>query len=107
MPVRLQASGLAILLFTPCCKDLVLQKQKLLAKEMHRLEPFSIKNFDLPTRAARSKRHQSCDPRCAHAVVFFSMVLKSSYISIAIAPTTTSPLKARPICIDEPAEISR
>ena len=47
------------------------------------------------------------EPRCAHAVVRFSTTEKSSYMPIAINPTTTRPENARPICIDEPAEISR
>ena len=51
--------------------------------------------------------HLPCDPRCAHAVVCISILLNNSYISIAMAPTTTRPAKARPICIAEPAEISR
>ncbi len=51
--------------------------------------------------------HSPCDPRRAQPVVCFSSTLKSSYITIAIAPTTIKPAKARPICIDEPAEISR
>ena len=45
--------------------------------------------------------------RWAQPVVCFSMKLKSSYITIAIAPTTTRPAKARPICMAEPAEMSR
>lgn len=52
-------------------------------------------------------RYELCEPRCAQPVVRFSIVLNNSYISIAIAPTTTSPEKARPICMAEPAEISR
>ena len=40
-------------------------------------------------------------------VVRCSTIANSSYMPIAIAPTTTRPAKARPICIDEPAEISR
>ena len=36
--------------------------------------------------------------RCAQPVVCSSMSLKSSYITIAIAPTTTSPLNARQAC---------
>ena len=51
--------------------------------------------------------HQPCDPLWAQPVVCFSIQLNSSYITIAIAPTTSRPLKARPICIEEPAEISR
>lgn len=45
--------------------------------------------------------------RCAQAVVRFSISANSSYITIAIAPTTTRPAKATLICIDEPADISR
>jgi hypothetical protein len=48
-----------------------------------------------------------CEPRCAQPVVCFSTMLNSSYIAIAIAPTTSKPAKARPICMAEPAEISR
>ena len=47
------------------------------------------------------------EPRCAHPVVRRSTTENSSYIPIAIAPTATSPAKASPICIDEPAEMSR
>ena len=46
-------------------------------------------------------------PRCAQPVVRFSIALNSSYMSMAMAPTTTNPAKARPICIADPAEISR
>ncbi len=53
------------------------------------------------------KAHALCEPRCAHPVVCFSMKLKSSYMAMAMAPTTSKPLKARPICMAEPAEISR
>jgi hypothetical protein len=48
-----------------------------------------------------------CEPRCAHAVVCFSIMLNNSYMIIAIAPTTTKPAKAKPICMAEPAEISK
>jgi hypothetical protein len=50
---------------------------------------------------------QFCPLRWAQPVVCFSMKLNSSYITIAIAPTTSKPLKARPICMELPAEISR
>jgi drug/metabolite transporter (DMT)-like permease len=40
-----------------------------------------------------------CEPRCAQPVVRFSSTEKNSYIAMAIAPTTTRPAKARPICI--------
>lgn len=48
-----------------------------------------------------------CEPRCAQPVVCFSTQLKISYITMAMAPTTTKPAKARPICMAEPAEISK
>ena len=58
--------------------------------------------------AARGASPQAAfEPRCAQPVVRFSISENSSYIPIAIAPTTTRPENARPICIDEPAEISR
>ena len=46
-------------------------------------------------------------PRWAQAVVRFSTRLNSSYITMAMAPTTNRPANAKPICMDEPAEISR
>jgi hypothetical protein len=46
-------------------------------------------------------------PRCAQPVVCFSTQLNSSYITMAITPTTSRPLKARPICMEEPALMSR
>jgi hypothetical protein len=58
-------------------------------------------------QANEAARQVAFDPRCAHPVVRFSTIENSSYMPIAIAPTTTSPAKARPICIDEPAEMSR
>ena len=48
-----------------------------------------------------------CEPRCAQPVVCFSTQLNSSYMTMAIAPTTTKPAKAKPICMAEPAEISK
>ena len=48
-----------------------------------------------------------CEPRCAQPVVCFSIMLNSSYMIMAIAPTTTKPAKAKPICMAEPAEISK
>ena len=45
--------------------------------------------------------------RWAQPVVRLSITANSSYMIIAMAPMTTSPANARPICIDEPAEISR
>ena len=48
-----------------------------------------------------------CDPRCAQAVVRFSIQLNNSYITMAMAPTTIRPANARPICMDEPALMSR
>ncbi len=53
------------------------------------------------------KNHELCDPRCAQAVVWRSITLNNSYITIAITPTTTRPANANPICMAEPAEISR
>ena len=47
------------------------------------------------------------EPRWAQPVVRFSTQLNSSYITMAMAPTTSRPANARPICMDEPAEISR
>ena len=38
-------------------------------------------------------------------MVCFSIALNNSYITMAIAPTTTRPAKARPICMAEPALI--
>ena len=58
-------------------------------------------------QANEAARQVAFDPRCAQPVVRFSTIENSSYMPIAIAPTTTSPAKARPICIDEPAEMSR
>ena len=46
-------------------------------------------------------------PRCAHPVVRFSTIANSSYIAIAITPMTTNPANASPICIDDPADMSR
>jgi len=66
----------------------------------------SAAGWILPQRRRR-QAYWFCEPRCAHPVVCFSTTLKSSYISIAMAPTTISPAKARPICMAEPAEISR
>ena len=40
-------------------------------------------------------------------MVCFSIMLKSSYMIMAIAPTTTKPANAKPICIAEPAEMSK
>lgn len=48
-----------------------------------------------------------CEPRCAQPVVCFSTKLNSSYMTIAIAPTTTNPAKAKPICMADPAEMSK
>lgn len=48
-----------------------------------------------------------CELRCAHAVVRFSTQLNSSYMAMAMAPTTSKPAKASPICMEEPAEISK
>ena len=48
-----------------------------------------------------------CEPRCAQPVVRFSTQLNSSYMAMAMAPTTSKPADARPICMEEPAEISR
>jgi hypothetical protein len=56
----------------------------------------------------RTKRTQCpCDPRCAQPVRRFSSTEKNSYITMAMAPTTTRPAKARPICMLLPAETSR
>ena len=62
-----------------------------------------------PAQVSRNliRVHVFCEPRCAQPVVCFSMKLKSSYITMAMIPTTSKPLNARPICIDEPAEINR
>jgi hypothetical protein len=57
--------------------------------------------------ANEASRQAAFDPRCAHPVVRLSTIENSSYMPIAIAPTTTSPANARPICIDEPAEMSK
>ena len=46
-------------------------------------------------------------PRCAQPVVCFSIQLNSSYMTMAMMPTTSRPLKARPICMELPAEMSR
>ena len=53
--------------------------------------------------------HAQCPwlPRCAQAVVRFSITENSSYMAIAMMPTTTRPLKARPICMLLPALMSR
>src|SRR6476661_3059809 len=53
-----------------------------------------------PTRLhVQLRRDQAAwDPRWAQPVVCCSMTLNSSYITIAIAPTTTRPANARPIC---------
>jgi len=59
------------------------------------------------SRARSLATHSPCEPRCAQPVVRFSMALKSSYMAMAIAPTTTKPENAKPICMAEPAEISR
>jgi hypothetical protein len=48
-----------------------------------------------------------CELRCAQAVVRFSTQLNSSYMAMAMAPTTSKPAKASPICMEEPAEISK
>ena len=37
----------------------------------------------------------------------FSIKLNSSYMPMAMTPTTIKPLKARAICMEEPAGISR
>ena len=46
-------------------------------------------------------------PRWAQPVKRRSSAEKNSYINIAIAPTTTRPAKARPICMLLPALTSR
>jgi hypothetical protein len=48
-----------------------------------------------------------CEPRCAQPVVCFSIMLNNSYMIMAMAPTTTRPAKAKPICMAEPAEMSK
>ncbi len=58
-------------------------------------------------KSPASRRHAPPALRCAQPVVRFSITANSSYMIIAIAPITTRPPNARPICIDEPAEISR
>lgn len=67
-----------------------------------------------PTRKARAGPHGEagaphcpCEPRCAQAVVCFSITANSSYMAMAITPTVSSPANARPICMAEPAEISK
>ena len=47
------------------------------------------------------------DPRCAQQVSRRSRTENNSYMPMAIAPTTTRPAKARPICIELPADTSR
>lgn len=51
--------------------------------------------------------YSPCDPRWAQPVVRFSIQLNSSYITMAMAPTTIRPANASPICMDEPALMSR
>ena len=46
-------------------------------------------------------------PLWAQPVVCFSIQLNSSYITMAMMPTTSRPENAKPICIELPAEISR
>ena len=58
-------------------------------------------------RHCGAKTDLSHFPRCAQPVVRFSMMAKSSYMAMAIAPITTSPAKASGIFIEEPADTSR
>ena len=51
--------------------------------------------------------HSEWLPRCAQPVVCFSIQLNNSYMAMAITPTTSKPLKAKPICMELPAEINK
>ena len=65
---QMMGSVLAIMLSTPCFKTPDAKKNEQLAQELRGLKPLSIKNFTSPAPpalAAHSRRHQSCDPRCA------------------------------------------
>ena len=77
---------------------------------MNLLFLMSIKDIKKAASKAAFGIHKSqwfCEPRCAHPVVCFSIMLNSSYMIMAIAPTTTKPANAKPICMAEPAEISK
>ena len=79
------------------------------ALSVMRTTSHALASFDARRGAHRPESRRQAPPalRCAHPVVRFSITANSSYMIIAIAPITTRPPNASPICIDEPAEISR
>ena len=83
--------------------------QLLKIDEPQNFKTSAVRSVDVLPRAINnlSRLHCPCEPRCAQPVVCFSIKLNSSYITIAIAPTTIRPANAKPICIAEPAEISK
>jgi hypothetical protein len=66
-----------------------------------------VKKAALKAAFSFIKTQWFCELRWAQPVVCFSTKLNNSYMIMAMAPTTTKPANAKPICMAEPAEMSK